>query len=90
MKKEIILYQKDEISFKYKFYILMDLLITNQAESRFESYLLFGIFYFQIISIFFSENVGVFYPQNSKSDKILNFIQKILRLKDLFKNDYYN
>ena len=90
MKKEIILFQKDEISFKYKFFILMDLLITNQAESRFESYLLFGIFYFQIISIFFSENVGVFDPQKSKSDKILNFIEKILRLKDLFKNDYYD
>ena len=90
MKKEIILFKKDKLSFKYKFYILMDLLITNQVETRFESYLLFGIFYVQIISTFFSENIGVFNPQNAKSDKILNYIEIIMRLKDLFKDNYYN
>ena len=90
MKKEIMLFQEDKLSFKYKFYILMDLLITNQVETRFESYLLFGIFYVQIISTFFSENLGVFNPQNSKSDRILNYIEIIMRVKDLFKDNYYN
>ena len=50
MKKEINLFQKDEITFNIKFYTLMDILITNQSETIFESYLLMGIFYIQIIS----------------------------------------
>ena len=34
MSKEIILYNQDSFSFKKKFYILIDLLITNQSSSR--------------------------------------------------------
>jgi len=88
MKKEMILFLKDDLTFKNKFYILMDLLISNQVETRFESFLFMGIFYLQIISTFFSGQIGIFNPQTSKSDKILNYIQKIIRIKDLLKNDY--
>ena len=88
MSKKIKLFEEEELSFKYKFYTLMDLLIGNQADSRVESFLLMGIFYLQIISSFFSENLMVFDPKNSKSDKILNYIEKIIRLKDLFFDNY--
>ena len=90
MEKEIILFERDELDFKSKFYILIDILITNQSESKFESFLLIGIFHLQIISSFFSEQIGIFDPENSKSDKVLNIFEKILRIKALFINNYNN
>ena len=47
-----------------------------------------GIFYVQIISGFFAKQIEVFNIQNSTSDKILNYIEKIFRLKDLFLDNY--
>ena len=88
MSKKIILYEQDELCFQKKFYTLMDILITNQSDSRFESFILMSILYLQIISSFFSENLGVFNPKHAKSDNILNYIEKIVRVKDLFKNNY--
>ena len=92
MSKKLILFEEEEFCFKKKFYILMDLLISNQSDSRFESFLLMTIFYLQIITSFFSEYVGVLDPKNAKSDHILNFIEKIVRVKDLFQNNifYFN
>ena len=87
MSKKIILFNEDELSLKQKFYSMMDLLILNQSNSSFESFLLFIIFYLQIISSFFSENLGVFNPKNAKSDKLLNYIEKIVRIKDLFQSN---
>ena len=89
MAKDIILFNKDELTFRNKFFKLMDLLISKQAESRAEAFLLTTIFYLQILSTFFSNQVGVFDSSNGKSDTILNFIEKIVRIKDLFEN-YYN
>ena len=86
MSKRLILFEEEEFCFKKKFYILMDLLISNQSDSRFESFLLMTIFYLQIISSFFSEYIEVLDPKNSKSDRILNLIEKIVRVKDLFQN----
>ena len=88
MVKEMTLYLKDELSLEMKFYTMMDLLITNQVESRIEYFLFLGIFYLQIISSFFAEQIGVFDPINSISDRILNYIGKIVRMKDLFKDKY--
>jgi hypothetical protein len=88
MKKEMKLFLKEDLSFEHKFYILMDLLISNQSETRVESFLFMGIFYLQIISTFFSEQIGIFNPKTSKSDQILNYIEKIVRIKDLLQNDY--
>ena len=90
MSKKIHLFLEDEFCFKKKFYILMDLLIINQSDSIFESFLFLTIFYLQIISSFFSEQLGVFNLKTAKSDDILNYIQKIIRVKDLFKNNYDN
>ena len=88
MKKEILLFQKDELTYKFKFYTLMNLLISNQSESKMESFLLMGIFYIQIISSFFPDEIGVFNSVKSKSDKLLNYIEKIIRVKNLFRNNY--
>ena len=88
MAKDIFLFYKDELSFKNKFFRLMNLLISKQSESRAESFLLLTIFYLQIISSFFSEQLGVFSSSNGKSDNILIFIGKVIRLKGLFENYY--
>ena len=90
MSKNIILFNEEELSFKKKFYLMMDLLIINQSNSGFESFFLMIVFYLQIISSFFSEDLEVFSPKNSITDKILNYIEKIVRIKDLFKNNYNN
>ena len=88
MEKEIKLFNDNLLTFKYKFYYLIDLLLSNQSESIFEPILLMIIFYLQIISSFFSEQVGIFDPENSKSDKLLNLLLKIIRVKGLFKENY--
>ena len=90
MRKEILLFQKEELSFKQKFYVLMDLLIANQVQSRIESFILLGIFYLQIITSFFSTQIGILDYQKSNSDKFLNLIQRIIHLKDLLANNYFN
>ena len=72
---------------KRKFYLLMELLISNQTTSRTESILFMGIFYLQLISGFFAKQIEVF-DTSSTSDKILNYIEKIVRLKDLFLDNY--
>ncbi len=85
--KEFTLFSRDKLSIRNKFYYLMDLLITNQCESRLESVVFFLIFYIQTLSGFFSEKVGVVNPNKSKSDKILNVIQKVVRLRELLITD---
>ena len=71
MSKDILLFDKDELTFRFKFYRLMDILISKQAESRSESILLLTIFYLQILSSFFSDQIGVFNPESGKSETIL-------------------
>ena len=88
MAKEIDLFLKDELTFKEKFFKYMDILISNRPESRFEALFFMIINYFQILSLFYSEQINVFNSKNNKSDLILNTIEKIIRIKDLFKDNY--
>ena len=88
MVKQISFYLTEELPFTMKFYVLMDLLITNQVESRIEIFVFLGIFYLQILSVFFSDHIGILDPKNSYSDKILNYIEKIVRIKELFTNNF--
>ena len=88
MVREMTLYLKEELPLEMKFFTLMDLLITNQVESRIESFVFLGIFYLQILSSFFADQIEVFDSTNSTSDRILNYIEKIVRLKNLFKDNY--
>ena len=89
MSKEFSLFQKDSLSFGEKFFVLVDLLLTNQNPSRMECLIFIGISYIQLISGFFAYQIEVFEINKSKSDKILYYIQKILRFKDLLLNKYY-
>ena len=86
--KEFTLFSRDQLSIRNKFYYLMDLLITNQNSSRSEALFFMIIFYAQMISGFYSEYLGILKPKDSTSDKILNYIEKIIRFKDLFNNKY--
>ena len=88
INNDLSLFQEENISNKKKFYILMDLLVSNQENSSSEFFVFFGIFYAQIISIFFSDNIGILDKDKSFSDNILFHIEKILRIKDLFTDNY--
>jgi len=82
------LYITEELPIEMKFYYMMDLLITNQVESRIESFVFMGIFYLQILSSFWAKQINVFDIENSISDRILNYISRIVRIKDLFIDNY--
>ena len=86
--KEFTLFSRDKLSIRNKFYYLMDLLITNQNSSRTEALFFMLIFYSQMISGFYSKYLGIFNPDHSTSDKILNYIERIVRLKELFIDKY--
>ena len=86
--KEFTLFSRDQLSIRNKFYYLMDLLITNQNSSRSEALFFMIIFYAQMISGFYSEYLGILKPKDSTSDKILNYIERIVRLKELFIDKY--
>ena len=88
MSKEFILYESNESNFVTKFYRLMDLLVTNKSSSMIESMILMGIYYLQILSGFFEIQVGVLNVQDSNSDLYLNYISKIVRIKDLVTSTY--
>ena len=88
MEGNIILYTTNALTFKQKFYFLMNLLISKQADNRLEALFYIIIFCLQILSAFFSEQLGVFSEKNGKSDLILIYVKKIIRVKDLFYNYY--
>ena len=88
MPKELDLFLKDNLSFKEKFYKLMNILISNQPDSPFETLFFMILNYLQILSSFYSEQIKVFNPKNSKSDLFLYNIEKIIRVKDIFRNNY--
>ena len=69
------IYNKDSYSFKKKFYLLIDLLITNQSSSRMECIIFLSIYYLQTLCGFFSEQIGVF---NKNSTSILFFTNKVI------------
>ena len=83
MPKEIELFSKEELLFKEKFYKLMDLFLTKNNNLH-ESIFLKSIYYMQILSLFYSEQIHIF-DKKSKSDEILIVIEKIIRVKDLFR-----
>ena len=88
MSKEVVLFNTDELTFTEKFYHLMDLLITNQSTSMGETIIFISIFYLQYITSFFDEKIGVFKGDEYFLDNILNYIKKIVRIKDLFSSQY--
>ena len=90
MSKEMVLFSKEELTFKYKFYNLMNLLINNQSTSRLETLLMISIFNIQIISSFYDKQLKIFNGDISFVDSILNDIKHLFRIKDLMRNSYIN
>ena len=88
MSRELKLFLKENLTFEEKFYKLMDILISIQPDSRFETFLFMIINYLQILSLFYAKQIKVFNPENSKTDSVLYIIEKIVRFKDLFRNNY--
>ena len=88
MPKKLQLLLNEELSFTEKFYKLMDILISEQHDCLGEAIFFKGFNYLQILSLFYDENIQVFDPNNCKSDSILNKIVKIVRVKDLFRNNF--
>ena len=88
MSKEVVLFNTDELTVLEKFYHLMDLLISNQSSSMGEAIIFLSIFYLQYITSFFDEKIGVFKGDLYFLDNILNYIKKIVRIKDLFSGQY--
>ena len=86
MTKEIELFLKNKLVFREKFYKLMDLFLSKN-DSRYEALFFKSIYYLQILCLFYSEEIHVF-NKKSKSDEILIYLQKIMRVKDLFRSYY--
>ena len=59
MTKSIILFQKEKLSLKERFYLLMNLIASNRTKTLFESYLFILIFFIQFLSIFYSTPIKV-------------------------------
>lgn len=88
MSKEMILFDKDDLTYKERFYRMMDLLVSNKSSSLLECQIFFGIFFLQLLTGFYDPFVGVLNKDYSNSDSILNIVHNVLRLKGLFIDDY--
>jgi PAS domain S-box-containing protein len=84
MSKELILFEKDKETITLKFMRLQDLLVKNKSSSQMEFTFFLTVFYIQIITGFFSSNLGILDKENSLSDNFLNLLNKILRIKEFF------
>ena len=82
-------FNKETLSLKTKFFLLMNLLVTNQLSSSSETFFFMGIFYIQLLSGFFSKDINVFKFDNSKFDILFNQIERISRMQSLFTDHYH-
>ena len=82
------LYESENLSYENKFYLLMDLLVTNQSASRTESILFFSIFYIQFIFGFFDNKIKIFNSNESNVDQFFNYIERIIRLLHLLDENH--
>ena len=76
---------KNDLTIKDKFFYFMNLLVSNPNNSRLESILFLSIFYIQILSIFFSETLGVLNKEDIM-DEILITIYNIIRGGEFYVN----
>ena len=80
----ILFYDNKHIDYKTRFFILMNLLASNQSNSLLELLFFLTFFYGQFISLFFSVKFKVFNTEENTSDYILNIIYKILKFDVIF------
>ena len=87
-ENEFLLYEKDEMPFFKKYLFIQHILVSNQGNSQFEAFFLLSFYYIQLISGYFSPQLGLLNDKNT-IDKYLLYIEKITRLKNLFRNSVY-
>ena len=81
---KLLFYDQTRLTFKEKFYLFMDLIVTNQHSSRMECAIFILIYNLQLIVGFFSIQAGILKPKELSIDNILSFIENIFRLKNFF------
>ena len=87
MSKEINFFIPEYVNGKEKFYRYMDTLISHKSDSKTECILFILISYTQLISGFFSEQIGIL-KNNENPDNYLMLLQSVIRVRDLFINSF--
>ena len=87
--EEIETYEKEKLTFFERYILLSDIFVSNQGKSKIEIIFYLTFFYLQLLSGFFSPQIGMLNNDN-KIDSFLLYIEKITRLKNIFRNDYKN
>ena len=87
MSKEVNFFTPEYVNRKVKFYRYMDTLISHKTDSKTECILFIIISYTQLISGFFSEQVGILKNEETP-DNYLMLIQRVMRVRDLFIDSY--
>ena len=83
MSKEVNFFIPEYVSGEEKFYRYMDNLISHKSDSKTECILFILISYTQLISGFFSEQIGIL-KNNENPDNYLMLLQSVIRVRDLF------
>ena len=87
MSKEVNFFIPEYVNGKEKFYRYMDTLISHKSDSKTECILFILISYTQLISGFFSEQIGIL-KNNENPDNYLMLLQSVIRVRDLFINSF--
>jgi len=87
MSKELNFFIPEYVNEKIKFYRYMDTLISHKSDSKTECILFIIISYTQLISGFFSEQVGILKNEETP-DNYLMLLQSVIRVRDLFINSF--
>ena len=87
MSKEVNFFIPEYVNGKIKFYRYMDTLISHKTDSKTECILFILISYTQLISGFFSEQVGILKNEETP-DNYLMLLQSVIRVRDLFIDSY--
>ena len=87
MSKEVNFFIPEYASGKEKFYRYMDTLISHKSDSKTECILFIIISYTQLISGFFSEQIGILKNEETP-DNYLMLLQRVIRVRDLFINSF--
>ena len=80
----ILFYDNKHIDYKTRFYLLMNLLTSNQSNSFLELIIFLTFYYGQFISIFFSKKLLIFNSDENTSDYVLYNLYRILRFVVIF------
>ena len=87
MSKEVQFFLSEEVDPETKFYRYLDTLVSHKSGSKTECILFIIIYYTQLVSGFFGEQVGIL-NSDETPDNYFMLIQRVIRIRDLFKSSY--